>query len=151
MCQISLFKRKIYYKHLKPLTNWLSFYFYDFVFCKTLPEQVVLILLLCIWKRPIHCDLPPPPENFLLFGALGVTIRFCVISVPLRFTAQWVGSDFRKEPIPTGDDDPMACFRAPVAAASCPACNPCLQVPKLFKYILRSLGFKTILDVHLTR
>lgn len=40
MCQISYFERKMYYKYLKPLRNWVAFYFCDFVFCKTLTDQV---------------------------------------------------------------------------------------------------------------
>lgn len=57
MCQIRyLKKKKNYYQHLKPLSNWVVFRFYDLMFCKTLTKQVVLMLPPYSWKRPINSD-----------------------------------------------------------------------------------------------
>lgn len=52
MCQ-TCYLKKNYYRHLKPLSNWVEFDFCDVMFCKTLTNQVVLILPPDNWKRPV--------------------------------------------------------------------------------------------------
>ena len=139
--------KKNYYTHLKPLSNWVEFYFCDVMFCKTLINQVVLNLPPDSWKRPVSVT----PRILPSFWCITCDHQGLYYWDPSLFHWPLRCRRWRSHP-------PML----RLGAASCLACNPCppaqlqrepcssLSFPNFPNAFWEVLVIKTMLDVHLT-